>query len=177
MLKKTNLELKHFCSNFKDIRRVLREIGAKKASTINQKDYFFNLPHKEGIVLPRLKLRIEEKTQTLVYYERPDFQGNKSITAKINLYSVNDNQLLPYLKEVLGVKAIVEKKREKWSKGNTVFNLDEVKGVGNIFEIELQKKGNITKKDKAIFKSYQNKLKPYLGTVIKGSNVDLVQSK
>lgn len=140
MIKKTNLEIKHFCLNFKDIRKALKELGAKKVSIIKQKDYFFNLPHKGGKVSSRLKLRLEEKTQTLVYYERPDFQSNKSTTAKINLYSVKDNQLLPYLKEVLGAKAIVEKKREKWSKGNTVFNLDNVKGVGYIFEIELQKK-------------------------------------
>jgi hypothetical protein len=41
----------------------------------------------------------------------------------------------------------------------------------------LRKNGVITEKDKTIFKSYQEKLLPFLGDVIKGSNVDLVLDK
>jgi len=61
-----------------------------------------------------------------------------------------------------------------WRKDNTVFHLDEVVGVGKIFEIELQKNGNIAEKDKELFFSYQKQVSPWLGKVIKGSNVDLV---
>ena len=41
-------------------------------------------------------------------------------------------------------------------------------------EIELQKEGNVAKADRELFSSYQKALKPYLGKVIKGSNIDLV---
>ncbi|MCK5021752.1 MAG: hypothetical protein KAR54_00685 [Candidatus Pacebacteria bacterium] len=61
-----------------------------------------------------------------------------------------------------------------WRKQNTVFHLDTVKDVGMIFEVELQKEGEITKKDREIFSSYQNILTPALGKVIKGSNIDLI---
>ena len=175
MEQKYNLELKHYCPDFDSVRKILRELGAKKEMIKNQKDYFFNLPMLKDKTSPRLKLRIEKSKQTLVYYERPDFMDGKSVTADIGLYEVKDKQLLPFLQKSLGVKAVVEKKREVWRKANAVFHLDSVAGVGNIFEIELQKKGKITEKDQAIFKMYQKKLLPSLGQVIKGSNVDLVK--
>lgn len=121
-------------------------------------------------------MRVEGNKQLLVYYERPDFLKAKSTTSKVKLYDVKDSRLLPLLSDALGVKAIVNKKREVWRKSNTVFHIDNVKGVGGIFEVELQKKGKITSSDRKLFKNYQNKLLPYLGKVIKGSNVDLVPS-
>lgn len=173
-MNKTNLELKHYCTDFAKVRDVLKKLGAKKEIVKNQKDYFFNLPQNSS---GRLKLRIEGKVKTLVYYERPDFVNAKDTTSKVQLYSVADNQLLPFLKKSLGVKAIVDKKREVWRKKNTVFHIDNVKGVGGIFEIELQKKGKLTESDRKLFSDYQAKLLPFLGNVIKGSNIDLVIKK
>ncbi|MEZ4156952.1 MAG: class IV adenylate cyclase [Candidatus Paceibacterota bacterium] len=135
---KANLELKHRCFKFPEIRDALREIGATKVATKKQKDYFFNLPRDARKNSPRLKLRIENKQQELIYYERPNFNKAKGAVADIKLYPVKDEQLLPFLKMALGVRAIVEKKREVWKLENTVFHLDNVKGVGGIFEIELQ---------------------------------------
>lgn len=174
MKSKTNLELKHYCPDFNKIRIILEKVGAKKLVVKKQKDYFFNLPKNNNSQSPRLKLRLEKDVTTLVYYERPPFKRTKDTASKVKLYTVTDKQLLPFLEEVLGVKAIVEKKREVWKKANTVFHLDTIKGVGDIFEVELQKQGKITEKDHAIFKAYQDQLQPHLGNVIKGSNVDLV---
>lgn len=174
-MNKANLELKHRCSDFSKIRAVLNEIGARKTIIKNQKDYFFHLPHNPKKHSPRLKLRIEGKTKTLVYYERPDFDKTKGAVADIKLYSVKDAQLLPFFEAAFGVRAVVEKKREVWKLANTVFHLDTVKNVGKIFEIELQKKGKITDGDRKKFASYQAKLLPYLDEVVKGSNVDLVK--
>ncbi len=167
---KTNLELKYFCPDFIKIRELLREIKAKKKIVKNQTDYFFNLPNNNA----RLKLRLENNKKLLVHYKRPDFVKEKITTAKVKLYNVKDNDLLLFLSDALGVKAIVKKKREVWKKSNTVFHLDDVKNVGKIFEIELQKKNKITIQDKKQFKEYQNKFLPYLGKIIKGSNVDLI---
>lgn len=167
---KLNLELKYFCDDFDEIRKTLKRIGAKKVTTKGQKDYFFNLPASKSN--PRLKLRIEGKNQTLVYYERPDFEQGKATTAKVTLLPVKDKKLLNFLKKSLGVKAVVEKTREQWSKSNAVFNLDKVKCVGNIFEIEVTSKG--AKQDEATFDKYQELFSPYLTKLIKGSNIDLV---
>jgi adenylate cyclase class IV len=171
---KQNLELKYLCEDFNKVRNVLKEIGAKKEIVKNQKDYFFNLPIDKNKISPRLKLRIENKNQELIYYERPNFIKGKNTLAKIELYNVKDKYLLDFLIKTLGVKAIVEKKREVWRKNNTVFFIDKVKNVGDIFEVEMQKHSAMIKKDKELFESYKNRLIPFLGKIIKGSNVDLV---
>lgn len=152
-------------------------LGAHKEIVKNQVDYFFALPAENKKRLGRLKLRVEAKKQWLIYYERPNFVAGKETASSGGLYEVTDTALLPFLKTSLGVTAVVEKRRELWRKDNTVFHLDTVKGVGDIFEIELQKHGTITTKDAALFASYQKQLLPVLGTVVKGSNVDLVPKK
>ncbi len=174
-MNKTNLELKHYCTDFKRVRAALKQLGAMKEIVKQQKDYFFALPINKDRTAPRLKLRIEGPAKTLIYYERPDFVKAKDTASQVKLYTLEDASLLPLLEQALGVTAIVEKKREVWRKDHTVFHLDTVKGVGTIFEIELQKRGKITEKDKKLFSSYQATLLPLLGDVIKGSNVDLVQ--
>lgn len=176
MKSKQNLELKHYCNDFEKVRVILKELGAGKETVKDQKDYFFNLPTEKEQRNARLKLRIENEKMTLVYYERPDFVSGKEITADIALLETDETTLY-FLQKSLGVSAIVEKTREVWRKDHTVFNLDDVKNVGNIFEIELQKEGEITLEDKKLFKKYQGKILPYLGEVIAGSNVDLVKSK
>ncbi len=173
---KQNLELKHYCDNFQEIRKILKKIGAKKDKVKKQKDYFFNLPQEKQKQKARLKLRVENKKMTLVYYERPDFVSGKDTSSDIALLEV-DELTLKFLEKSLGVSAIVEKKREVWRKQNTVFHLDTVKDVGMIFEVELQKEGLITEKDKEIFSNYQKVLTPAIGKVIKGSNIDLVLNK
>ena len=173
---KLNLELKHFCSDFESVRKVLQELGAQRGEAITQKDYFFHLPQSEGEVQPRLKLRIENNTQTLIYYHRADFTEGKSTPAHVELYHVTDEKLLPFLEKVLGVRGVVEKTRERWRKGNIVFNVDEVKGVGKIFEIEITTTEEQRENDEKTFADLQQKLAPYLSEVVKGSNIDLVKT-
>jgi predicted adenylyl cyclase CyaB len=170
MQSKINLEHKHRAKNFPGIRKTLTQLGAKKIVVKKQKDYFFNVPNNG-----RMKLRLENKTQWLIFYKRPDFTNKKGTEAKIELYKVKDKQLLSFLKKSLGVIGIVKKRREVWRLDNTVFHLDQVKGAGNIFEIELQKTSAITKKDRRIFDSYKAAVSKFLGSAIKGSNIDLVK--
>lgn len=116
------------------------------------------------------------------------FEGNyfDTVVIKMGLHEVDKESQAKMLEEfyriikpggkiVIWELALDEKTREVWRKENTVFHLDTVKNVGKIFEIELQKRDAITPSDKKTFKDYQNKLLPYLGKVIKGSNVDLVK--
>lgn len=173
MQNKVNLELKYFCKDFAALRRTLREIGAKKVGTFAQKDYFFNLPLPKEKVEPRLKLRIQKGTQTLIYYKRPDFSQKQATSADIILLKVKDKKLLPFLQKTLGVKAVVSKKRELWKKENTVFHLDKVRGIGKIFEIESTIQGNRKIAEK-IFNQYKKKLLSHLQQIIKASNLDLI---
>jgi adenylate cyclase class IV len=177
MITRVNLELKYFCHDFKPIRRILEEMGAKKSGFKKQKDYFFFMPSARKNV--RMKFRNEGKNQEIVYYERPNFETNKNISANVLVYIVKDKELFNFLKSALGVKGMVEKKRETWKKDDTVFNLDVVKNVGKVFEIELQKPKtqSTTKQDIKFFNSYKQKFLPYLGAMIKTSNLELVLKK
>lgn len=170
-----NIESKYFCDDFKPIRSVLREMGAKRIITKRQKDHFFNLPKREELKIPaRLKLREENRSCTLIYYRRPEFSSSRNTPADILLLPVRDPKLPPFLYKVLGAKVIVEKRREVWSKGNAVFHLDKVKGVGGIFEIEVWTKPKTLKQDRVKFAEYRKRLLPYLGKIIKGSNENLL---
>jgi len=170
---KLNLELKYLCNDFSPIRKILKDLRARKIGTFNQKDYFFNLPiSKDQKIIPRLKLRIQENEYTLVYYERGDFSDTSATPAKVTLFKVSDKKLLDFLKKVLGIKIVVIKKRDLWKKDRAVFNLDTVRNVGKIFEIEIATDGGL--KDRELFNHYKNKFLPYLNHVVKRSNLDLV---
>jgi adenylate cyclase, class 2 len=175
MKSKINLELKYFCTDFNPVREALKEIGAEKVILKNQKDYFFNLPASGAGKIPgRLKMRIENGKRTLIFYKRPDFSGKAKTKSLVELLDIRNDGLLKFLSKALGVRAVVEKKRELWKKENTVFHLDNVRGVGNIFEIEVWSDSEKIKKDNQKFAEYRKKLLPYLGKIIKGSNEDLV---
>jgi adenylate cyclase class IV len=172
---KTNLELKYFYKDPNPIRKVLRSIGAKKESIKKQKDYFFHLPKEKNPKIPsRLKLRVSGRKQLLVFYKRPSFSAKDITPSDIVLLPVKDNKTLYFLSKALGVKVIVEKQRELWRKGNTVFHLDKVRGVGNVFEIEVWARSKTLKQDQANFERYKKKLLPHLDKIITGSNEDLV---
>lgn len=174
MQNKVNLEIKYHCHNFLPIRKVLAEIGAKKVGIFSQKDYFFNLPSANLKVPKRLKLRIEGDKSTLIYYERGNFENDKNTRADIVIFDIRDKKLLDFLRKALGVKAVVSKRRELWKKGNFVFNLDTVETVGRIFEIEMVTGG---KEEERKFNEYKKKFLPYLGKIVKTSNLDLTSKK
>lgn len=176
MQTKQNLELKHYCDDFTAMRKVLTELGAEKEVVKKQKDYFFDLPQSKKKVNGRMKVRIESGEMSIIYYERPNFAAGKETSSDIELAKIGKSEF-EFLKRLLGVIAVVEKKRELWRKEHTVFHLDTVVGVGNIFEIELQKYGNVNANDRALFSRYQEKVSSLLGKAIKGSNVDLVLKK
>jgi len=172
---KINFELKYFCKDFNAIRKILRSIGAKKESIKKQKDYFFNLPKEKNSKTPaRLKLRLSAGKRSLVFYKRPTFSITKITPCEASVLRLKDNKMLDFLSRALGVRVIIEKQRELWKKGNTVFHLDTVRGVGKIFEIEIWTTCKSIKQDKRNFEKYKKDLLPYLGKIIKGSNEDLV---
>jgi len=175
MESKINIELKYFCKDFRPIRKALLSIGARKESVKKQKDYFFNLPKEKTSKIPaRLKLRVSNGKQTLVFYRRPAFLAKKMTPSDVIVLPVKEKEILSLLSKALGVKVIVEKKRELWRKGNTVFHLDKVKSVGDIFEIEVWTKPKSMKQDKHNFERYKKELLPYLDKIITGSNENLV---
>jgi predicted adenylyl cyclase CyaB len=128
-----NVEIKAICRNPELIRKWLADNRADFIGTDHQTDTYFNT--KQG----RLKLREGNIENNLIFYDREDRQGPKN--SNFTLVKVADAKgLKEVLSKSLGVKIIVQKKREIYFIDNVKFHVDEVPGLGSFVEIEA---GNI----------------------------------
>jgi predicted adenylyl cyclase CyaB len=128
-----NVEIKARCTDPDNVRLFLQQNHATFVGTDKQADTYFNT--NKG----RLKLREGNIENNLIYYERADTAGPKD--SKFILVKVED---AAGLKEVLsasmGIKTVVNKKREIYYIDNVKFHIDEVDRLGSFVEIEA---GNV----------------------------------
>lgn len=111
------------------IRNYLLDQQAEFRGTDLQTDTYFNVPNG------RLKLREGNIENNLIYYERENQAGPKNSFFK--LVKVDDAEgLKEALAQSVGIKVVVQKKREIYYIGNVKFHLDEVRGLGAFVEIE-----------------------------------------
>lgn len=129
-LPRQNLELKANTDSLDFLRECLMTLGACYSRTMYQVDTYFNAA--KG----RLKLReIENGEATLVYYERPDLAEARY--SNYQLSSIPGPETFKgMMSDALGVKAVVEKKRELWIYGDTRVHLDTVADLGEFVELE-----------------------------------------
>jgi len=124
-----NVEIKARCSDPSPIRDYLQANGAECRGLDEQTDTYFN------VLQGRLKLREGNIENNLIYYERTDQAGPKD--SYFQLVKVeNSDDLKNALTRAVGVKVIVNKKREIYYIRNVKFHIDEVPGLGNFIEIE-----------------------------------------
>jgi len=124
-----NVEIKARCNNPDRIRSILREQDAEEIGLDHQIDTYFRV--NSG----RLKLREGNIENSLIQYHRPDQAGPK--TSEVTLYqSQPGSSLKEALINALGIKVIVDKKREIYFIDNVKFHLDTVQGLGSFVEIE-----------------------------------------
>src|SRR4051812_22964802 len=128
-----NIEIKATCPDPEFVRTYLKNNHAEFIGTDHQVDTYFNV--KKG----RLKLREGNIENNLIYYERNDQPGPKG--SDFQLINLPDPaQLKEVLSSSLGIKIIVEKKRDIWFIGNVKFHIDELPGLGSFAEIEASNK-------------------------------------
>jgi adenylate cyclase, class 2 len=124
-----NVEIKAACPDADFVRKWLLAHQAEFRGTDHQIDTYFNVANG------RLKLREGNIENALIQYEREDKADLK--TSRINLLPVVEgNKLKLILERSLGVKVVVEKKREIYFIDNVKFHIDEIHGLGNFVEIE-----------------------------------------
>ena len=173
MQMRLNREIKAFCPDFSPVRQALRDIGAEFVEVKEQVDYFYHLPGSGGDAgTRRLKLRVESGEAHIIYYY--DRQENEGRTSRFHIWDVGNGQVKEILDAALGIRVIVHKQRELWQMDNTIFNLDTVEGVGQIFEAEVQEQEG--RDIDAQLREYWQRFDPYLGKHIEGSNEDLVDA-
>ncbi len=125
-----NIEIKARVPNESHVRTYMRTHGTQHEIQF-QRDVFFHATRG------RLKLRcFPDGTGVLVAYDRPDSSGPK----------LSDYLLAPVadaaaceaaLTRSLGVRGIVEKKREIAIVGQTRIHLDQVRNLGLFLELEV----------------------------------------
>jgi predicted adenylyl cyclase CyaB len=124
-----NVEIKAKCPDPAFIRNYLIAQHADFKGTDHQVDTYF------CVASGRLKLREGKIENNLIYYERSNQQGPKS--SHFNLVKIPDaGGLKEVLQKSIGIKVVVEKKREIYYIGNVKFHIDEVTDLGSFVEIE-----------------------------------------
>ena len=124
-----NVEIKARCKNPDQIRAILKAHQADFRGTDHQIDTYFDN------VKGRLKLREGNIENNLIHYLRSNQAGPKK--SEVHLYPTPDSvRLKALLQTALGVKVVVDKKREIYFIKNVKFHLDQVKGLGSFVEIE-----------------------------------------
>ncbi len=124
-----NVEFKARCSELDKVREILREEGAAYKGKDHQIDIYFNVQYG------RLKLRKGNIENSLIGYEREDYAGAKQSDVRIFI-TQQQTILEDILTSTLGVKVIVDKKRDIYFIGNVKFHVDEVKELGSFIEVE-----------------------------------------
>lgn len=135
----SNVEIKARCANPEHVRSILKGKEADFKGTDHQVDTYFNV--REG----RLKLREGTIENNLIFYRRANTAGPKP--SDINLIPADPSSgLKSLLINALGVKIVVDKRREIYFIGNVKFHIDKVEGLGNFVEIEaIDRDGTIGK--------------------------------
>ena len=123
-----NLELKIKIDSFDPLIEKLKSINVKEDSVLIQKDIYYKIP--SGL----LKLRIENGTKTLIYYNRDESSKNR--WSDFNLLKIEDDNAEEFLSKLFVVEEVVQKERKLFWFNNTRIHLDEVKGLGNFLELE-----------------------------------------
>ena len=170
MTTQLNREIKAHCPDFGPIREILQGLGASFVETKDQVDYYYNLPD-----LPaedanrRLKIRVEKGSAQVVYYVEGQESGAR--TSRFQVWGLNGEQTKEMLDAALGVKAVVRKQRELWTRDNVTFNLDSVETIGQILEVEILSKAG--RDVETQLEEYQSLFAPHLDEHIVGSNEDL----
>ena len=141
MMTHLNIEVKAKYHRAEFLREYLKNNNAEFKGTDHQIDTYFN------VTSGRLKLREGHIENNLIYYERSDRPDAKE--SYFQLVNVADTKgLKGILSKSLGIKVVVEKRREIYFIKNVKFHIDAVEGLGNFIEIEASNLySNVSKED------------------------------
>ena len=129
----SNIEIKARLSavQAKQIRQEALARSSKKDELLQQTDTFYNVP------AGRLKLReFGDGAAELIAYDRPD-QAGPTLSSYVRCACADPKSLHEALTQSIGVRGVVEKKRQVIHVDQTRVHLDEVAGLGNFLELEV----------------------------------------
>ena len=125
-----NVEIKARCTDPDIIEKILLENGADFKGTDIQTDTYFNV--RNG----RLKLRQGNIENSLIFYSRENQKGPKQSSFRL-FRTQNLDEILPLLKDSLGILATVKKTRKIFYIDFVKFHIDNLEEFGDFVEIEV----------------------------------------
>lgn len=126
-----NVEIKARADDLVSLRSKVLPLTLAPPEVLVQHDTFFAVPRG------RLKLRtFSDGAGELIFYERPDHAGPRE-SSYVRYRCPDPAALSALLAQALGVRGVVEKRREVFLVGRTRIHLDDVRGLGTFMEIEV----------------------------------------
>lgn len=165
-----NIEIKARLSDPDRAHALAERLSGAKATLIEQEDAFFPTPRG------RLKLRrFGDGRGELIAYSRPDLPGPKR--SEYHIYPTEDPQsLLRALKDSLGIRGVIKKRRSLYLVGNTRIHIDDVEGLGHFLELEVVlQPGQTADEGRAIAGSLMAELGIQPEDLIEGAYIDLLE--
>ncbi len=128
-MKRVNFEFKARLKREAHVRAALKKLRARYVGMDHQVDTYFRVP------AGRLKVREGRIENALIFYERAD--QPRARRSRIQLMPLSRrNAVKAVLAAALGVRAVVNKRREIYFVGNVKVHLDRVRGLGKFLEVE-----------------------------------------
>jgi len=124
----TNLELKIRVTSHQSLKKILLQIGAVNKGILNQKDVYYSIPN--GL----LKLRIENRNESLIFYNRNE--NDKNRWSDFEVLEFANGNAEKFFNNLFDVEIIVKKKRELFYYDDTRIHIDTVKFLGKFLELE-----------------------------------------
>lgn len=134
-MEKINIEIKAQSCNQDFVRQILIQHDADFIGVDHQIDTYFFVPNG------RLKLREGNIENKLIHYVRNNQDGPKKSDITLSEF-MPESSLKNVLTKSLGIKVVVDKKREIYFIDNVKFHIDVVKDLGTFVEIEAIDKDN-----------------------------------
>ncbi|VVC99817.1 unnamed protein product [Leptidea sinapis] len=169
-----NVEIKAKVLNYEKICNLAEQLSGAPYKLIKQDDTFYKVNNG------RLKLRFyEDKSATLVRYDRNDEGGPKMSNYELLEFSSNEHDkselLNSMLTKCLGLGGRVVKDRKLFMVGQTRIHIDRVEGLGEFMELEVVLREDQTLEEgQSIANELQTKLQVSNEDLIECAYVDLL---
>jgi len=165
-----NFEFKARLRDEKRARAVLKQLGARLVGTDHQADTYFQVPSG------RLKVREGRIENALIYYRRSNTPRARRATVDMMLLP-RRNSLRAILAAALGVRVVVDKRREIYFVRNVKIHLDRVRGLGKFVEVEAISRSGDLKRIRAQARHFQKLFGIPSSEIVGKSYADLVLAK
>jgi len=169
-VKRINYEFKARLKSDAGVRAALKNLRARYIGTDHQVDTYFHVP------AGRLKIREGRIENALIFYQRTN--AARARRSKIEMMLLPPrNSIRAILSAALGVRVVVDKRRQIYFVGNVKIHLDRVRGLGNFVEVEAISRGGSVAKVRDQARKFQKLFGIKTSDIMPESYSDLMMDK